>query len=503
MRLIAVLLLHAMFLCGAAQAMDEEPADSPPSSESTSSPSAKVVSSPELVRLVAPVALYPDSVLSILLSAATYPEEVAEAARWLRRNASRRGEAGVRAVMREPWDTSVRVLVGFPELLLQLDESRDWTRQLGRAFLAHESAMLDAVQSLRAKALAAGRLPSSAELRVERRGTQILIESPSGGALWLPWYDPATAFGVEWPKASPPIQWPAWPGYTRRSGVFAWGAPIPMSRGFVYAGFDWQGRMTHIASIRHYQGVPGMGSPPVERAATIETASIPETPAAKEPAVATPAAAAPMAPVATLPSRPVPLVGLSPQAAGVPPPAVPPTAMPQSMRTEVVDRPLPASRRVEPTPAPVASLVALGKPDAGRSFNPPASTPETPAIREAPIVRSELLSVPQAVSQPAPQPVPQAVPQPSAMPEAKKPVATPAPVAAPDPVIAPVPAISPVPVAQPTAVASAVESPVEVEPTANGSVPRARRRVFISDMDSRTLNMLGGSSASKVDRLHP
>src|SRR3954470_13958081 len=109
-------------------------------------------SKPELERLLAPIALYPDTLLSLVLMGASYPAEVTEAARWSKENPRAHGEAAVRAAMRQPWDTSVITLTAFPPLLAQMNESMDWTRRLGQAYLAGEAAVLDVIQGLRQKA---------------------------------------------------------------------------------------------------------------------------------------------------------------------------------------------------------------------------------------------------------------------------------------------------------------------------------------------------------------
>jgi hypothetical protein len=190
-----------------------------------SAPSAHDVPEQELERLLGPVALYPDTLLSLVLMAATYPSEVTEAASWSKRNSGVQGEAAVRAAMRQPWDTSVKTLTGFPLLLAQMQESMDWTRRLGEVYLARETDMLETVQKLRRRALAAGHLRSG-ELAVERRGAHIVIEQAGGAAIHVPHYSPPAVYGPAASTQHPSIEWPAWPGYTRR-GAMAWGPAVP------------------------------------------------------------------------------------------------------------------------------------------------------------------------------------------------------------------------------------------------------------------------------------
>src|SRR4051794_36329778 len=113
---------------------------------------ARVYSQPELDALLAPIALYPDSLLSQILVAATYPQDVAEAAAWSRANPRLSGDDAVRAVEDEPWDPSVKALTAFPEILSRMAESPQWTGDMGQAFLEQEPYVMDTVQELRRRA---------------------------------------------------------------------------------------------------------------------------------------------------------------------------------------------------------------------------------------------------------------------------------------------------------------------------------------------------------------
>jgi len=112
----------------------------------------------ELDQILAPIALYPDSLLSQLLIAATYPRDVAEAAEWSRANPDMQGDQAVRAVDRMPWDPSVKSLVAFPQVLAMMDERLDWTERLGDAFMGNPTQVSDAIQVLRGRADQAGNL---------------------------------------------------------------------------------------------------------------------------------------------------------------------------------------------------------------------------------------------------------------------------------------------------------------------------------------------------------
>ena len=128
--------------------------------------SSATFSKEQLEQLVAPIALYPDSLLSQVLMAATYPADVAEAAKWSKANKDMKGDAAVQAVQNQPWDPAVQSLAAFPQVLQAMGDQPDWVQNLGDAFLASSKEMLDAVQRLRAKAQTAGNLKSNEQQKV-------------------------------------------------------------------------------------------------------------------------------------------------------------------------------------------------------------------------------------------------------------------------------------------------------------------------------------------------
>ena len=123
----------------------------------------------EIEALVAPIALYPDSLLSQVLMASTYPLEIVQAARWVKANPNVKGDAAVKAVEGQTWDVSVKSLVAFPQALEPMNEKLDWTQKLGDAFLADQKAVLDAVQRLRQKAQTVGQPPDHRAAEGDRR----------------------------------------------------------------------------------------------------------------------------------------------------------------------------------------------------------------------------------------------------------------------------------------------------------------------------------------------
>jgi hypothetical protein len=208
---------------------------------------------PELDRILAPVALYPDALLSQLLMAATYPRDVAEAARWSRDHPGLEGDDAVRAVEREPWEPSVKSLVAFPEILAMMDARPDWTRRLGEAFLASEGAVMQTVQELRRRADEAGNLRSGDHIVVERTAQAYVIEQASPEVVYVPYYDPRVVYGAWWWPDYEPVFWNPWPGYAYYSGVgFGWGRGIRLHRGFFYGGFDWGRRHLRYSGHRPY-----------------------------------------------------------------------------------------------------------------------------------------------------------------------------------------------------------------------------------------------------------
>ena len=211
----------------------------------------------ELDQTLAPIALYPDSLLSQILMAATYPQDVFEAAAAVRATGLR-GEEAVRAVDNAPWDPSVVSLAAFPEVLAMLDERRDWTERLGDAYIAQPEQVMDTIQELRRRADTAGNLRSSDQLAVQRHEDRYVIESPSPEMVYVPYYDSRVVYGPWWWADYQPVWWPAWAGYSYRVGYggFGWGYPVRVSRGYFFGSIDWRNRYVRYSSHRpwYYRG---------------------------------------------------------------------------------------------------------------------------------------------------------------------------------------------------------------------------------------------------------
>ena len=144
----------------------------------------------QLDQMMAPIALYPDSLLSQVLMAATYPADVFDAAKWSKANPSQKGDAAVKAVQDKPWDPSVQSLVAFPQVIQMMGDQPDWTQNLGDAFLASSKDVLDSAQRLRTKAQQQGSLKTTEQQRVvveqepQTQQTVIKIEPRRRRAHW-------------------------------------------------------------------------------------------------------------------------------------------------------------------------------------------------------------------------------------------------------------------------------------------------------------------------------
>jgi len=209
----------------------------------------------ELDQMLAPIALYPDALLSQILMASTYPLEVVEAARWSRANPGLKGDDAVRAVQQYNWDPSVQSLVAFPQVLSTMDEKLDWTGRLGDAFLDQQSQVMDTVQNLRQRAYAGGNLASTDQLRVYPEGQTIVVEPANPELVYVPYYDPMVVYGSWWWPAYPPVYWAPWPGYYRGPGLalgFAWGAGIGVSLDFFFGGWDWHRHTINVVNVNNY-----------------------------------------------------------------------------------------------------------------------------------------------------------------------------------------------------------------------------------------------------------
>jgi hypothetical protein len=172
---------------------------------------AKIFKQEELDQLLAPIALYPDDLLTPILMASTYPLEVVQAERWAKQNKSLKGDALKAALDKQPWDDSVKALVPFPEVVTMMSEKLEWTQKLGDAFLAQQKDVMDTVQKLRRKAAEAGNLKSSKEQEVKKEGDIIIVQSANPQVVYVPAYNPTVVYGVWAYPAYPPYPVYAYP----------------------------------------------------------------------------------------------------------------------------------------------------------------------------------------------------------------------------------------------------------------------------------------------------
>jgi hypothetical protein len=165
----------------------------------------------ELDALLAPVALYPDSLLMHILTASTRPYDVAQAARWSRLNPQLSGDAAVQAAQPWVWHPSVAALTAFPDVLIRMDENPQWLRDLGDAWQGSEPYVMETVQQLRRRAEAAGNLRSDDRQQVYRQGETVVVQPVVQQVVYAPYYNPLVVFGTWWWTSYRPVVWRPWP----------------------------------------------------------------------------------------------------------------------------------------------------------------------------------------------------------------------------------------------------------------------------------------------------
>jgi Protein of unknown function (DUF3300) len=209
----------------------------------------------QLQQLVAPIALYPDSLVAQILAASTFPEQVVEADRWVQAHPDLKGEALGQAVDQEPWDPSVKALAAFPSVLGNMDKNLSWTSSLGDAYYNQQQDVMDAVQVMRQRAEAAGNLKSTPQQTVTTQGSTVVIEPAEPDVVYVPAYDPWLVYG------GPIVAWPGWypyPGiwYEGPYLSFGVGFGIGFFGGFGWGwghwGFDWHHRYAVYDHDRYY-----------------------------------------------------------------------------------------------------------------------------------------------------------------------------------------------------------------------------------------------------------
>jgi len=279
---LAILVAFFLLLAGAAA---YSPQSAPPTSAQPGTP----MSPQQLDDLVAPIALYPDPLLSQILAASTYPIEIAEAEQWVRDHPHWKPSKLMDKAKKENWDPSVQGLVAFPDVLANLSQSVSWTTQLGNAFLAQQADVMQAVQRMRAEAEAKGRLQSTRQETVttqNQNGQSAITIQPANPDVWyVPNYNPAYIWGPPAWGYYPPLDYPAvdlgwlwYPGidlglYFGGWGGWGWGGwgwtpnwyggNIYVDHSFFnrygfrnFQGGGWLGNSTWAHNPEHRLGVP-------------------------------------------------------------------------------------------------------------------------------------------------------------------------------------------------------------------------------------------------------
>ncbi len=215
----------------------------------------------DLDQMLAPIALYPDDLLSNVLTAATYPLEVVQADRFVKQNPALQTDALAAALNSQPWDQSVKALTQFPSVLAMMDDQLSWTEQVGDAYLAQPSAVMDTVQELRAKAQENGTLESNTQQTVVSDGNNVIIQPYVADIVYVPYYDPGIVYGAWWWPNQPPLFWNPPPRYRPNSygnigsGGIAYGGRVVVSpANFPHYRPNWG---SHTISVT---GNPGKGN---------------------------------------------------------------------------------------------------------------------------------------------------------------------------------------------------------------------------------------------------
>jgi len=203
------------------------------SDQGTAAPAYTPQTPAQLQQLVAPIALYPDSLVAQVLAASTFPAQIVEADRWVQANTNLTGDALAQAVDQQSWDPSVKALTAFPSVLGNMDKNLSWTSSLGDAYYNQQQDVLDAVQVMRQKAQSAGNLKTTDQQTVQSQGSTIIIQPANPQVVYVPAYNPWIVYG------GPIAPWPYWYNYP---GIWFGGPYLSFGVGFgigFYGGYGW------------------------------------------------------------------------------------------------------------------------------------------------------------------------------------------------------------------------------------------------------------------------
>jgi hypothetical protein len=212
-----------------------------------------------LQQLVAPIALYPDSLVAQILAASTFPEQIVEADRWVQAHPDLKGDALGKAVDQQPWDPSVKALTAFPSVLGNMDKNLSWTSSLGDAYYNQQQDVMDAVQVMRKRAEDAGNLKTTPQQTVTTQGSTVVIQPANPDVVYVPAYDPWVVYG----GAIGP-----WPGWYPYPGIWFGGPYLSFGLGFGIGwfggfgwgwghwGFNWRGGYPLYGGARYFSRSP-------------------------------------------------------------------------------------------------------------------------------------------------------------------------------------------------------------------------------------------------------
>jgi uncharacterized membrane protein YgcG len=207
--------------------------EAPPPSGEAQAPSYAQQTPEQLQQLVAPIALYPDSLVAQILAASTFPEQVVEADRWVQDHPDLKGDALAKAVDQQPWDPSVKALTAFPSVLGNMDKNLSWTSSLGDAYYNQQQDVMGAIQVMRQQAQQAGNLKTTPQQTVTSQGSNIVIQPADPTVVYVPAYNPWLVYGY------PIVAWPGWYPYP---GIWFGGPYLSFGVGFgigFFGGFGW------------------------------------------------------------------------------------------------------------------------------------------------------------------------------------------------------------------------------------------------------------------------
>jgi len=209
------------------------PQDNAAPAQSAPAPAYTTQTPERLQELVAPIALYPDSLVAQILAASTFPEQVVEADRWVQAHQDLKGDALGQAVDQQPWDPSIKALAAFPTVLGNMDKNLSWTSSLGDAYYNQQQDVMDAVQVMRQRAQSADQLKSTPQQTVTTQGSTIVIQPATPDVVYVPAYNPWLVYGA------PLTPWPGWYPYP---GIWYGGPYLSFGVGFgigFFGGFGW------------------------------------------------------------------------------------------------------------------------------------------------------------------------------------------------------------------------------------------------------------------------